>query len=129
MRLPIKLRPAEEPNAKTALSRIVSFAEGSFKLATWCVLTATVKFFADKSGDLSLLIAAGILNMVLLLYIYGLILFTVELDIIPKEKRIRWWHHVVDLGVNVAITFLVWSGSNIFVARLIEAISKLKGLQ
>lgn len=125
----IKLRKPEDPVAPLMWDTARSATEAIFKVASWCMLLAVVKFFDSKSDDPVISIVDSVLEVVLFFYIYMFIAAKIEFDIIPAERRTKTWHLITDLGLNVIVAYALFVSAQMLVLRFVSAIASLQALK
>jgi len=127
MRFP--LRKPEDPHADLLYDIWKRLAEFIFRLATWSLTLIAVHVFAIKSKDSYLEGVYVILQLAFLLYIMAVILYKIELDVIPLAKQNTWWKSTLDKLVNVLLSFALWGAYTVAMNKIVAAITALQVLK
>jgi hypothetical protein len=125
----IRLRTPESPSERAKFAYWKPIVEAVFRVASWCVLLAGLLYFSKKSGSDYLLAAYGVLFALLCIYVFSWFLSTIELDVIPKNKRTRFWHWVIDAAVNGLLTYGMYWGLQKVIVKSVEAVAAAQGIQ
>ena len=125
----IRLRTPDNPIDAQVFAHAKPAVEAVFRIATWCVLLAGLRYFSKKSGSDYLAVAEGVLFGFLWLYIFSWLTSTIEFDVIPRARRTRWWQHLVDLGVNVVLACGLFFGLQKVIFKSVEAVAAAQGIQ
>jgi hypothetical protein len=123
------LRKPEEPQADFLYDTWKKLAEFVFRLTTWALTLIAIHVFAVKSNDVYLIVFYIILRTIFFIYIIAVILYKLELDIIPLEKRNTWWKWRLDKFVNLLLAFALWYGYSVVMEKIVAAITALQVLK
>jgi hypothetical protein len=123
------LRKPEDPQADRLYDIWKGLAEFIFRLATWSLTLIAVHVFAIKSKDSYLNGVYVVLQLAFFVYVMAVILYKIELDVIPLEKRNTWWKSSLDKLVNVLLAFALWGGYSVAMKKIVAAITSLQVLK
>lgn len=122
----IRLRKPEDPGAPATFELAKSLAEGLFKIVGWCMVVSVLQYTASQTDSVVVSAASVVMNVALLVYITGFITWKIEFDIIPKEKRSKSWHTIVDLAGNIVISLALYLLALKIIGEFVSAIVSLQ---
>jgi hypothetical protein len=125
---PIKFRRPEDTFSGKQWPHTKNFCEFIFKLTTWGVLIATIKFFSDRSEDEYLRFVVTMLRISLFLFIFDSIVRFLEIDLVFLENWPRL-QKITNVILNSAIAALLYLGIFKFMTHIITVISEMYGLK
>ena len=122
----IKLRKPEDPTAPLVFRVAKAIADSLFNLVQWCMVLSILEYARGKTDSVIVDCVSWVLKGALFFYIYALLISKVEIDIIPSDRRTKFWHIVADTTPNFLITMGLYILAQIVIDGFVRAIASLQ---